>query len=245
MKESYNLICADPAYIFSDSLTMAKTKRGAVTNYSSKGTKNGKAGLTCEELCDLPVKEIAADDSLLFLWVPGSMIEDGLKIVKAWGFEQKQIFVWVKTKKNPLKKLAKLIVKLLKSDIKLNSLKDTLENIKNTIMFFNLNNVLDFNMGRIFRQTHEIAIVATRGKILSKIKDKSQRSVFIGQWMPEHSQKPEEPQDMLEKMFDGKKIELFGRRDRPGWLVLGNQSPTTPGQDILDSLNDVIAGKFD
>ena len=53
--------------------------------------------MSTEDLCDLPVKEVAAKDCALFMWVTGPMFEDCLKIIKAWGFKFKTMaFVWVK-----------------------------------------------------------------------------------------------------------------------------------------------------
>lgn len=46
----------------------------------------------------LPVKEIADDDCALFLWGCWPMLEDGIRALKAWGFEYKTLaFCWVKT----------------------------------------------------------------------------------------------------------------------------------------------------
>jgi len=45
---------------------------------------------------------------------------------------------------------------------------------------------------------------------------------------------------MLEKMFPGEehhKIELFARRDKTGWTCVGNESPSTPGEDIRVSID--------
>ena len=42
-----------------------------------------------------------------------------------------------------------------------------------------------------------------------------------------HSAKPEEFQDMVEKVSPGPWIELFARRVRPGWTAWGNEIPDT------------------
>lgn len=41
---------------------------------------------------------IAADDAVLFLWVPSAMIEHGLRVMHGWGFTYKSQIVWVKDK---------------------------------------------------------------------------------------------------------------------------------------------------
>jgi N6-adenosine-specific RNA methylase IME4 len=59
--------------------------------------------MTTDELCALPVAEIADKDCILFMWVTFPNLLDGLKVIKAWGFQYKTCgFVWLKTnRKSP------------------------------------------------------------------------------------------------------------------------------------------------
>ena len=50
------------------------------------------------DICALPVKEMAADNAVLFLWVTSPILEEAFQVVKAWGFEYKTSFVWDKVK---------------------------------------------------------------------------------------------------------------------------------------------------
>lgn len=51
-----------------------------------------------EGICRLPVGEIAAPDSVLFLWATWPNLLDALKVIGAWGFTYRTLgFVWVKT----------------------------------------------------------------------------------------------------------------------------------------------------
>lgn len=101
----------------------------------------------------------------------------------------------------------------------------------------NLNDSLAFGLGRMFRQTHEIALIGTRGKIYDKLINKSQRSVFIHP-ATKHSVKPEGLQDMLDIMFPRvQKLEMFARRQRDKWICIGNEAPMSLGEDIRDSIN--------
>lgn len=53
-----------------------------------------------------------------------------------------------------------------------------------------------------------------------------------------HSAKPEEMQDRIELMYPrAKKIELFARRVRPGWICLGNE---ITGRDIREDLRQLL-----
>jgi N6-adenosine-specific RNA methylase IME4 len=223
----FRVICADPPYGFSDTLTMSSTKRGAASVYST---------LSIESLKSLPVTEIAEDDSVLILWCPSSLIGDGLEIMKAWGFRQTQTHIWVKTKKNPIFGLFKPIKSLFNNQI---NLSDRFLILKDIVQKFVLDNILSFGMGRLFRQTHEIALIGVRGKIYKHLKNKSQRSVHFFP-ATKHSVKPEALQDMLGKMFpgeDNRKLEMFARRDRTGWICVGLEAPKSLGEDITISLN--------
>ena len=49
------------------------------------------------DICNLPVKDIAADNCILFLWATFSKLPDAFDVIKAWGFNFKTVgFVWVK-----------------------------------------------------------------------------------------------------------------------------------------------------
>jgi len=56
--------------------------------------------MSMDELCAMPVKDIAADDAVLFLWVTSPILEDSFALIKAWGFRYKASFVWDKEKHN-------------------------------------------------------------------------------------------------------------------------------------------------
>jgi N6-adenosine-specific RNA methylase IME4 len=195
-----SIICCDPPWAFNDKLKQSKTKRGAEANYST---------MSIDEIKSLNISLISEDDSILALWCPSSLLQEGLDVIKAWGFKFKQTVIWVKTKQKPEKE-------------KINNYND-------------LEKILAFGMGNIFRGTHEVCLIGTRGKISKKILNRSLRTVFFHP-ATKHSQKPETFQDMLEQLMTGNKIEIFARRDRVGWVCLGNECPSTKGEDIKDSL---------
>ena len=59
--------------------------------------------MSIDELCALPVGELAAKDSLLFLWTTFPQLPEALRLIKAWGFSYKTVaFVWLKqNRKSP------------------------------------------------------------------------------------------------------------------------------------------------
>jgi len=220
----FDLIVADPPFQFNDSLTMSDVKRSSFSQYEV---------LKIKDIIALDVKSLAADNAVLALWVPSSMLADGLEAMDNWGFQQKQTWIWVKTKIDPLYSLIKTFRKGIYNYNKL-SFKDTIKMVQEVVEDFDLNSVLNFNMGRNFRQTHELCLIGTRGKVSKMLKNKSQRSVFIGPALSKHSEKPEELQDRLEKMYPGvKSLELFARRQRSGWECVGLD---LNGEDVRDSI---------
>ena len=50
-----------------------------------------------DELCTLPVADLAAPDSVLFLWATFPQLPEALRLINAWGFQYKSVaFVWLK-----------------------------------------------------------------------------------------------------------------------------------------------------
>lgn len=78
-------ILADPPWQWDS----AGGRRGATTGYYHTMPLN--------ELCALPVSQMAHDDAFLFLWVPPSLLKAcGFVLLEAWGFEYKTHIVWDK-----------------------------------------------------------------------------------------------------------------------------------------------------
>lgn len=48
----------------------------------------------------MDVANISDDESHLYLWIPNSMIQDGLNVMKKWGFTYKTNLIWHKIKKD-------------------------------------------------------------------------------------------------------------------------------------------------
>lgn len=227
----FNLVVADCPWQASDKLSMSKIARGADANYDTMST---------EDLCNLPVKNLADPNGcVLCLWVLGSMLEDGMKVMKSWGFSQRQVYVWAKSKKQSslddiFKKDFISIAKKVKND-PVSAIKDL-----SKITFKLGENILSFGMGRLFRSSHEICLIGINNTgIYKKLKNKSQRSVCFDE-NKGHSNKPEALQDSLDKMFEGNKVELFARRQRPGWICKGNECPGSEGEDIKVSIQKLI-----
>lgn len=84
--KQYGVIYADPEWKF-ETFSENGMDRSAENHYPTSST---------ESIAARKVPEIAAKDSVLFLWATVPMIRDALKVMKAWGFEYKSQMVWVK-----------------------------------------------------------------------------------------------------------------------------------------------------
>ena len=82
----YNLIYADPPWQY----TFGFDIHGAADRHY--------ATMSIDDLCNLPIRDLAEDNAVLFLWTTSPKLFDAHDVIKAWGFEYKTSFVWDKVK---------------------------------------------------------------------------------------------------------------------------------------------------
>jgi N6-adenosine-specific RNA methylase IME4 len=82
------------------------------------------------------------------------------------------------------------------------------------------NGKLMMGTGHIFRSCSEPYIVGSIGKPKQNVKNWVN---VLRARRREHSRKPDEMRENIERAWDGPYVELFGRQAWPGWCVLGNQ----------------------
>ena len=71
MTGTYEIIYADPPWRYS-----AKRVQGAAENHYPT--------MSIDELCALPVAELAAKDSALFMWATFPQLPEALRLIRAW-----------------------------------------------------------------------------------------------------------------------------------------------------------------
>lgn len=87
--KKYNIIYADPPWSYNDKALAGN--RGACCKYPV---------MKKEDMENLPIKNIADTDCVLFLWVTMPKLNECFDLIKAWGFEYKTCaFTWVKRNK--------------------------------------------------------------------------------------------------------------------------------------------------
>lgn len=85
--KKYQIIYADPPWKYKE-------------NWGNGAVHHHYKSLSIDELKALPVGGLADVDCHLYLWVTNPFIQEGLDLIKAWGFEYKQIITWVKISKD-------------------------------------------------------------------------------------------------------------------------------------------------
>ncbi len=79
------------------------------------------------------------------------------------------------------------------------------------------------NFGHYNSVRHEFLLIATKGLCIPDIKELHDSVVSIRR-SDKHSEKPSYFRELIEKLYIGKKIELFSRSEHDGWDVWGNES---------------------
>lgn len=212
--KKYHILYADPPWNYTDKRKTGKSRCGAENHYDC---------MTIEDLEKLPVKELAEDNAVLFMWVTFPTILDARdpwlsppgRVVKAWGFRFKTLgFCWVKT---------------------------------------NNDGSIWHGVGTYAKSNPEVVLMGVRGKVGRLIKDKVTglriptdpkvklsvasnhvSSTFLAPRDVKHSKKPNGVvREKIETLFgDVSRIELFARDSAVGWDAIGDQLNGIRVEDI-------------
>ena len=91
MSGQFSTILADPPWQFQNKTGKVAPEHRRLLRYPTMELK---------EIIELPVSKLAAAKSHLYLWVPNALLQEGLKVMEAWGFTYKSNLVWYKTRKD-------------------------------------------------------------------------------------------------------------------------------------------------
>lgn len=91
INEKFHTILADPPWQFQNRTGKMAPEHKRLNRYST---------LTLAEIKSLPVAEICKEPAHLYLWVPNALLNEGLEVMKAWGFTYKTNIVWYKIRKD-------------------------------------------------------------------------------------------------------------------------------------------------
>ncbi len=91
MKGKFGTILADPPWRFKNKTGKVAPEHKRLSRYST---------LSLDEIKAIPIRDVAADKSHLYLWVPNALIAEGLAVLSSWGFTYKTNIIWYKIRKD-------------------------------------------------------------------------------------------------------------------------------------------------
>lgn len=187
----WRVIYADPPWRF-DNRSELGEERNANQHYDT---------MPLEDVMALPVRDIAEDDAVLFMWVTDPTLDQAMHVIRSWGFDYKTVaFYWVKT----------------------------WDAVDPTAMHETRS--FPIGTGYITRAGPEMMLIASRGEPRRRVHLidgalKPDMSIRRLQFAPRgvHSRKPAKFRGLIERLYDGPYLELFSRTRTPGWGAWGNQ----------------------
>lgn len=210
----FGTIIADPPWEYSRTSGDLKLRGYSDMHYEP---------LTTDRLKKLPVTDISSDHCLLFLWTTSPFLADGsaLEVTRAWGFEPVTLLYWHKLTEFKTSHLG--------------------------------------GVGYWYRGNCEPVMVAKRKGTPSfrwagmSNWTKWDKSALFEAQKGKHSDKPDVLHERIERAnvylkknkddsfteiagYPQPYLEMFGRRARSGWTVIGDEAPGCLGEDIEASL---------
>lgn len=135
-----------------------------------------------------------ADNSHLWLWVTNNFLAkgDGHLVMKALGYRCVNKITWGKVTE------------------------DETEDEEGRII---IKPRVQKGIGQYFFGSDEVLLFGVRGRLkrLERVP-----TLGLAPRTPKHSEKPDMFYDMMETVSPGPRLEMFGRKDRPGWRVWGH-----------------------
>jgi N6-adenosine-specific RNA methylase IME4 len=64
----------------------------------NRAIENHYPTMALDEICALPIAELAADDAVLYLWATAPKLAECFAVIEAWGFNYRTNIVWAKDK---------------------------------------------------------------------------------------------------------------------------------------------------
>lgn len=87
----FGTILADPPWRFANRTGKMAPEHRRLRRYQT---------MSIEDICALPLGNVAAERSHLYLWCPNALLPWGLRVMESWGFDYKGNLVWYKTRKD-------------------------------------------------------------------------------------------------------------------------------------------------
>ncbi|MDD3464205.1 MAG: MT-A70 family methyltransferase [Candidatus Cloacimonetes bacterium] len=89
--KKFSTVLADPPWQFENRTGKMAPEHKRLSRYTT---------LSLEEIKKIPVYSVVTDPAHLYLWVPNALLNEGLEVMKAWGFTYKTNIIWYKVRKD-------------------------------------------------------------------------------------------------------------------------------------------------
>lgn len=143
--------------------------------------------MSFDEIGEMPVGELAAKQSHLYLWTPNALLPEALAIMARWGFKYKTNLIWYKVRKD--------------------------------------GGPDGRGVGFYYRNVTEMVLFGVKGTLRTLPPARSQVNILLSR-KQEHSRKPMELYETIERCSPGPYLELFAREKVPGWTQWGDELDT-------------------
>jgi N6-adenosine-specific RNA methylase IME4 len=87
----FGTVLADPPWQFTNRTGKVAPEHMRLARYAT---------MSQAEICALPVADVCAPVSHLYMWCPNAMLPEGIEVLRAWGFTYKSNLVWHKVRKD-------------------------------------------------------------------------------------------------------------------------------------------------
>ncbi|KKM76087.1 hypothetical protein LCGC14_1383690 [marine sediment metagenome] len=88
----YDVIYADPPWLYGQDQHGKEEQETVLSTYYQS--------MSLLDICGMNVKNIVADNAVLFLWTTSPKLYEAKEVIDAWGFEYKTSMIWDKIKHN-------------------------------------------------------------------------------------------------------------------------------------------------
>lgn len=199
---TFGVIYADPPWQFRVWSEDTGTKRSAESHYRT---------MNIDDICQIPVADIAAPDSMLFLWVTWPVLKEAIRVGESWGFVYKTLaFDWLKVV--PPGRYWHMGLGYY-----------TRANSEPCLLF---------TRGTPKRKSKAVRQLIADTSELQPALFEMPLVAHLGA----HSAKPLDAYRRIEQLAYGPYCELFARQRYPGWTCLGNE---IDGLDICEAIRRV------
>lgn len=89
--KKFSTVLADPPWQFQNRTGKMAPEHKRLSRYAT---------LSLDEIKSLPISEFLEERAHLYLWVPNALINEGISVLKSWGFNYKTNIIWYKVRKD-------------------------------------------------------------------------------------------------------------------------------------------------